>query len=96
LSYCTSKKTKKTKIFGFEDWAKKNQTITKAIAISLLVGVLAMAIFYLGWGAGVFLFFICLMTIGSLVVLLTPLQLINRTSLAICSICFILVEILFF
>ena len=96
LSYCTSKKTKNVTILGFEYWAENNQTISKAVAMALLIIALAMAIVYLGWGAGMLLFFICIMTIGSLVILLTPLQLINRPSIAIFSIGFILAEILFF
>lgn len=56
-------------------------TIAQAIGSGLLLVALALAISTEGLGSGIFTFFIILMTLGSLIVLLVPLDWIDYRSL---------------
>ncbi|ULC59006.1 hypothetical protein MBM09_13955 [Flaviramulus sp. BrNp1-15] len=81
IFYNTSKKVKIQSVFGVENWFQKHIKPSKFIALILLVLALILFINHFGIGVGTLLYFIALMTIGSLVILLYPLNLINYKSL---------------
>jgi len=80
MLYNSSKRAIKYRGFGFENWMNSHTTFTKLFAMFLGVCALVAAIFIFGIGGGVLLFGMVLMTLGSVVVLLTPLQLVTYKS----------------
>lgn len=79
--YYTSKRVSLSYDNDFEKWMKKNPKPTKITGITLLVLSYFLWVFATALGAGTLLFFIALMTIGSLIVILKPLKIINSKSL---------------
>lgn len=79
--YYTSKRAALLYDFGFEKWMSNNQNPTKIIGITLLVIAYSLYIQTIGLGSGTLFFFITLITIGSLIVILKPLKIINYKSL---------------
>ena len=94
--YHTSKKARIQSVFGIEDRLQKKVKLTKIMSSILLIISLALFITYFGIGVGTLLFFITLMTIGSLFILLYPLNLINYKSLFLLSAIIFLLEFLTF
>ena len=92
--YNTSKKVRFQSLFGVEHWIHKNEKPSKIIAFTLLILALVLFIGYFGFGSGTLLFFIALMTIGSLIILLQPLNLINLKTLIISAIFLLSLEFL--
>lgn len=72
ISYNTSQKTIKNPIFGFETWAYKNNKKAKLLGITLLFASCLLFGLSFGIGAGILFFFVTLMTFGSLIVILAP------------------------
>jgi hypothetical protein len=75
--YSTSKRVPLSYNNGFEKWMKNNTNPVKIIGLILLVLSYILWVFATAFGAGTLLFFIGLMTIGSLFVILKPLKIIN-------------------
>lgn len=96
MLYSTSKRAKLVLQYNFQKWITKNQKNGKIIGLSLLVISLLTSIFSLGFGAGFFSFLVILMTIGSLVVLISPLRFFNLPTLTIIAIISFGVEFLIF
>ncbi len=90
--YNTSEKAIKHKTFGFETWLNKQQKKGKILAVALLVIAMLLSCNTFGLGAGTMLFFICLMTVGSLIVILNPLKLLTPKSITILFILSLLIE----
>lgn len=78
--YYTSKRVPLSYDNDFEKWMKKNPNSIKIAGITLLVLSYFLWVFATALGSGTLLFFIALMTIGSLIVILKPLQIINSKS----------------
>ncbi|CAM3575854.1 hypothetical protein [Flavobacterium chungbukense] len=79
--YYTSKRAVLSYDLGFEKWMKDNPKPTKLIGLSLLVTAYAMWLVTQSLGCGTLMFFIQLMTIGSLIVILQPLKKVNSKAL---------------
>jgi len=80
LWYATSKRARVAETFGFESWALRQKRQARVLAGSLLLGGLFTAAASYGLGAGIFLYLVVLMTLGSLIILLYPLNLLNRVT----------------
>ena len=91
--YYTSKRATLSYDLGFEKWMKNNPKPTKITGLILLLLAYSMWLFTKSLCCGTLMFFIQLMTIGSLIIILAPLKKISR--FAIMAI-FILVAILEF
>ena len=91
--YYTSKRATLSYDLGFEKWMKNNPKPTKITGLVLLFLAYSMWLFTQSLCCGTLMFFIQLMTIGSLIIILAPLKKISR--FAIVAI-FILVAILEF
>lgn len=94
--YNTSKKTVKHNYNKLENWIDENIQLTKIIATILLIISLILNIYVFGFGAGSLLFFILFMTIGSLIIILTPLKLIRYKSALLLFIISLLFELIIF
>ncbi|OOV19648.1 hypothetical protein [Flavobacterium sp. LM4] len=81
--YYTSKKAVLSYDLGFEKWMQKNPKQTKITGLVLLLTAYGFWLFTKSLGCGTLLFFIQLMAVGSLIVVLTPLKKISRSSLLI-------------
>ncbi|PXY41714.1 hypothetical protein DMB65_07155 [Flavobacterium cheongpyeongense] len=81
--YYTSKKAVLSYDLGFEKWMQKNPKQTKITGLVLLLTAYGFWLFTKSLGCGSLLFFIQLMAVGSLIVVLTPLKKISRSSLLI-------------
>lgn len=57
---------------------KHSNLLTKICGIILLILAFCVFVIALGWAAGIFSGLVCLMTMGSLLVLLAPLNLLKR------------------
>lgn len=75
--YYTSKRAVLTYDLGFEKWMKKNPKQTKITGLALLVTAYAMWLITQSLCCGTLMFFIQLMTVGSLIIILTPLKKVN-------------------
>ncbi|MGN7808971.1 hypothetical protein [Flavobacterium sp. 22076] len=79
--YYTSKRAVLSYDLGFEKWMKKNPKQTKITGLVLLVSAYAIWLFTQSLGCGTLMFFIQLMTIGSLIIILAPLKKVNSKAL---------------
>jgi len=75
--YYTSKRAALSYDLGFERWMQKNPKQTKITGLILLLTAYIMWLFTQSLGCGTLMFFIQLMTIGSLIIILTPLKKVN-------------------
>ncbi len=96
LLYGTSKKMAPVGELGFEKWTSEHKKASHYSSLTLMIVSLGLSCFYWGIGSGTFTFFIILMTVASLIILLTPLRLVNYTFLGIIFACFFIFEILLF
>jgi len=94
LLYTTSKKMDAPRLFGFENQLLQNKAVSKIIGLLLLILSCVLTVIVFGLGAGIFLFFINLMTVASLIVLLAPLKLFNAKILFIVMACCVVAEFL--
>ncbi|MFB9078310.1 hypothetical protein ACFFLS_16620 [Flavobacterium procerum] len=76
--YYTSKRAVLSYDLGFEKWMKDNPKQTKRAGLALLLIAYAFWLYTKSLGCGTLMFFIQLMTIGSLIVILAPLKKINH------------------
>ena len=72
--YYTSKKAVLHYDNNFELWMKQNPKQSKNIGLLFLIGAYTFLVFSNALGTGTLIFFIQLMTIGSLVIILRPLK----------------------
>ncbi|WP_289664386.1 hypothetical protein [Flavobacterium panacagri] len=79
--YYTSKRAVLSYDLGFEKWMQKNPKPTKIIGLTLLLTAYIMWLFTQSLGCGTLLFFVQLMTIGSLIIILAPLKRVNSKAL---------------
>ncbi|MHA7865028.1 hypothetical protein [Flagellimonas marinaquae] len=96
LLYATSKKMAGVGELGIEQWTGKHPTSARYISLALMIISLGLGCFYWGLGSGIFTFLILLMTVASLVVLLTPLRLMNYRFLGVLFLGSIFFEIFLF
>lgn len=75
--YYTSKKTYVSYDKGFEQWIKKNTRSTKYFGLLLLLSAFFVLLLEQAIGSGTLIYFILLMTIGSLIIILSPLKIIK-------------------
>ena len=90
--YYTSKKAVLSYDLGFEKWMQKNPKQTKITGLILLLSAYSIWLFSQSLGCGTLMFFIQLMAVGSLIVLLTPLKKISRSTLLILFLIMALLE----
>lgn len=93
MLYYTSKKAVLSYDYGFEKWMNNNPRPTKISGLVLLLLAYFLWLFTTALGSGTLLFFIQLMTIGSLIVILSPLKVINTKAVAVLFILSGLIEI---
>lgn len=79
--YYTSKRAVLSYDFGFEKWMKDNPKPTKITGLALLTLAYASWLYTQSLGCGTLMFFIQLMTVGSLIIILTPLKKVNTKAL---------------
>jgi hypothetical protein len=79
--YYTSKRAVLSYDLGFEKWMKKNPKQTKITGLALLIIAYSLWLFTQSLGCGTLMFLIQLMTIGSLIIILTPLKKVNSKAL---------------
>ncbi|WPO80323.1 hypothetical protein [Flavobacterium sp. KACC 22761] len=79
--YYTSKRATLSYDLGFEKWMQRNPKQTKITGLFLLATAYTMWLFTKSLGCGTLMFFIQLMTVGSLIIILTPLKKINSKAL---------------
>ncbi|SHF97511.1 hypothetical protein [Flavobacterium defluvii] len=91
--YYTSKRATLSYDFGFEKWMQKNPKQTKITGLLLLVTAYTIWLFIQSLGSGTLMFFIQLMTIGSLIIILRPLKKINSRLLLLILILVALLEL---
>lgn len=76
--YNTSKRAHLSNVFPLEKWIQENPKYSKITGLSLLFLGYAILLFEKAIGCSTLIFFIQIMTIGSLVVILAPLRIINN------------------
>ncbi|MFD2034993.1 hypothetical protein ACFSKL_09335 [Belliella marina] len=81
LNYLSSKRVILTSQTGLRTWAYANTFKSKGLGLAALTIGLILHIMHLGLGSGIFSYLVTLMTVGSLVVLLYPLNVFNFKSL---------------
>lgn len=94
--YYTSKRAVLSYDLGFEKWMKKNPKQTKITGLVLLVTAYAIWLFTQSFGCGTLMFFIQLMTIGSLIIILAPLKKVNSKALIAVLIIIALLEFYYY
>ncbi|MCM5661418.1 DUF3325 family protein [Galbibacter mesophilus] len=75
-----------------EVWLQKNLKISKVTAILLLSISLVLSIFENGFASGTLLWFILLMTLGSLTILLAPLKIMSYKTVLVVFTCILWIE----
>ncbi|SNR23924.1 hypothetical protein [Flavobacterium sp. ov086] len=91
--YYTSKRAVLSYDLGFEKWMKNNPKQTKITGLVLLAGAYTIWLFTQSFGCGTLMFFIQLMTIGSLIIILAPLKKVNSKVLLAILIMAVLLEL---
>ncbi|MFH6933897.1 hypothetical protein [Flavobacterium sp. YO12] len=94
--YYTSKRAVLSYDLGFEKWMKKNPKQTKITGLVLLVTAYAIWLITQSFGCGTLMFFIQLMTIGSLIIILAPLKKVNSKALIAVLIIIALLEFYYY
>lgn len=94
--YYTSKRAVLSYDFGFEKWMKNNPKQTKITGLLLLTTAYAMWLFTQSLCCGTLMFFIQLMTIGSLIIILAPLKKVNSKALIAVLIIIALLEFYYY
>jgi hypothetical protein len=91
--YYTSKRAALSYDLGFEKWMKNNPKQTKITGLGLLLIAYTFWLFTQSLGCGTLMFFIQLMTIGSLIIILTPLKKVSSKALLALFVIVALLEI---
>jgi hypothetical protein len=77
ILYYTSQKTYVSYDRRFEKWIRKNSQPAKYLGLLILSTAFTLLLLEKAIGSGTLLFFILLMTIGSLIIILSPLKIIK-------------------
>ncbi len=91
--YATTNRVKVNSNLGIETYIQKHKKNTKAIGLLLFIISLVLAVYVLGLGVGLLFSVIAYMTLGGLVILLAPLQIINYKNIIIIGVFFFLIEL---
>lgn len=91
--YITSKRADYRSELGIYKWGHANAFQSKYIGILLIVLGLLLDIYLLGWGSGIFSFFVVLMTLASLIILISPIRFFSLKSIVVIGILALLLEI---
>lgn len=86
--YLGSERAELNADLAMSQWFRRQRINVKGVGVALFLMATVLSVQIWGLGAGVLFFFVQLMTLGSLVVLLTPLKVLNYKwvlSLAIAS-----------
>jgi hypothetical protein len=81
--YYTSKRALLSYDYRIEKWIQRNPRPTKIISAGLLLLAYVLWLFSTALGTATLLFLIQLMTIGSLIVILTPLKVISSKAIVV-------------
>ena len=92
IFYFTTKRIKIDSSLGFEKKIQTHPSPAKKIGLMLLITSFIISINQLGFCVGILFNIIGFMTIGGLIILLTPLQLINYKNISMVFILFFLIE----
>ncbi|WP_335966661.1 hypothetical protein [Galbibacter sp. PAP.153] len=76
----------------FDLWLQEKYSPLKATGLLLITIALGVAILHKGFASGIFYWFIILMTLGSLIVLVSPLRVFNYKAIATTLICIVFIE----
>lgn len=93
IFYATTERVKVSNSLGIEKNIKTHKKQAKVIGTLLFLSSFILAIYKLGLALGVLFNILGYMTLGGLIVLLAPLQLINYKNIGIVTVFFILIEI---
>jgi tryptophan-rich sensory protein len=94
--YYTSKRAVLSYDLGFEKWMQKNPKQTKIIGLFLLLTAYSIWLFMQSLGCGTLMFLIQLMTIGSLIIILTPLKKVSSKILLFIFVIIALLELYYY
>ncbi len=92
LFYMTTKRIEIASNLGFEKKIQAHQSLAKKIGLILMLISFITSVYQLGFCVGILFNVIGFMTIGGLIVLLTPLQLITYKKLSIVFVLCFLIE----
>lgn len=91
--YITSKRTDYSSELAVYKWGHTNTSQSKYLGVLFIILGLLLDIFLLGWGSGIFSFFVVLMTLASLIVLISPIRFFSLKSIVVIGILALLLEI---
>ena len=91
--YNTSKRAQLYDTFKIKKWFQKNELFGKIFGLTLLLISLILLINTNGITSGILIWFIMLMTIGSLIIIIAPFRIINYKTLLICFSAIFILEI---
>ncbi|MGY5356145.1 hypothetical protein [Wenyingzhuangia sp. IMCC45467] len=91
--YATTERIKVSSSLGIEKKLQNHKIKAKTIGIVLFISSFILAIYKLGFAVGILFNVIGFMTLGGLIILLAPLQLINYKNICIISLIFLLIEL---
>ena len=92
--YTTSKKADIQRVLFVEFRLQNNPTVAKAIGLSINFVALIISMAYMGVASGTFLFFVILMTVGSLVVLIAPLRYVAYQTVSVLFLLALFIELI--
>jgi len=92
--YNTSQKAVLTGETKAELWLQNHVSNSRILGLSLFIASLILFCMIKGIGAGTFVFFVMLMTFGSLIVILSPLKILNLKTGAILFLIALIIELL--
>ncbi|WP_186755033.1 DUF3325 family protein [Echinicola salinicaeni] len=92
--YNTSKRQKLSQSLGIEVWLQQNPNRAKYLGGAQFLIALLLCLAAAGFGAGIFSFFILLMTAGSLVVVLAPIRFLNYKILTLIFVLSLIFELI--
>lgn len=81
--YHTSKRAWLNRSLKVEAWMQANRKQSRWAGLMLLLAAIVLSVLHYGFGAGIFAFFVILMTVGSLIVILAPLRFVGYGALAL-------------
>lgn len=94
--YLTSEKSTRGNALKIEHWIQRNPTPARCIGVMLMATALSVSIDAFGVGAGILTFSIVLMMLGSLVIVLAPLNMPGYRVISIVFACSFILEIILF
>ncbi|WP_417444691.1 DUF3325 family protein [Joostella sp.] len=92
--YCLYSGSKKATLNTsvIDNWFQKENENLKFVGPILLIAALVISVLEKGFASGIFLWFIILMTIGSLIVILSPLKILNYKTVLASFIFIVIIE----